>query len=56
MWRVIFKITLIAKTLDIAAACIYCYLLKGTMLMRIIENNDAQMRYTIPSEFLSFDC
>jgi hypothetical protein len=37
MWRIIFKTTLIAGTLDITAACIHSYLLRGTMPSRVLR-------------------
>ncbi|MEO7991568.1 MAG: hypothetical protein ABI663_18590 [Chryseolinea sp.] len=37
MWRIIFKTTLIAGTLDITAACIHSYLLNGTMPSRVLR-------------------
>ncbi len=37
MWKSIFKTTLIAGTLDITAACIHAYLLRGTMPSRVLK-------------------
>jgi hypothetical protein len=37
MWRIIFKVTLLAGTLDITAACIQSYLVNNTMPSRVLR-------------------